>query len=178
MPGYLVIHPDRGTLSDVAGRLMFTDPKMEGSAAGVGLSTRVVAAFKRQATERTEWAEWAECYEDDDLVFARVNGAPLRPDRVLDRFHDLTQRTGLPKVRLHDLRHLAATITAGVSLALVSKDAATRHVRDHRRPLQAPHRGVGAGRRRLPQERPRRRSRGAGQRARGTRCDHTATTKL
>jgi integrase len=56
-------------------------------------------------------------------VFARVNGAPLRPDRVLDRFHGLTAAAGLPRLRLHDLRHLAATIkiTSGVPLALESK---------------------------------------------------------
>jgi integrase len=64
----LSIHPVRGTLSDVAGRLMFTAPKTKGSAASVGLSARVVAALKRQAAERTEWGD---AYADDDLVFAR-----------------------------------------------------------------------------------------------------------
>jgi integrase len=120
----LFIHPTRGTLSDVAGRLMFTAPKTKGSAAGVGLSGRVVAALKRQAARQAvERAEWADAYQDGDLVFARENGAPLRPDWVLDRFHDLTEQAGLPRVRLHDLRHLAATlmITSGVPLALVSK---------------------------------------------------------
>jgi integrase len=120
----LFIHPTRGTLSDVAGRLMFTAPKTKGSAAGVGLPTRVVAALKRQsARQAVERAEWGEAYEDDDLVFARVNGAPLRPEWVLDRFHDLTEQAGLPRVRLHDLRHLAATLmlTSGVPLPLVSK---------------------------------------------------------
>jgi integrase len=120
----LFIHPTRGTLSDVGGKLMFTAPKTKGSAAGVGLSTRVVAAFERQAVRQAVGrAEWAECYENHDLVFARVNGAPLRPDWVLDRFHELTEQAGLPRVRLHDLRHLAATLmlTAGVPLALASK---------------------------------------------------------
>jgi integrase len=74
----------------------------------------------RQAVER---AEWAEAYEDNGLVFARVNGAPLRPDWILDRFQDLTEQAGLPRVRLHDLRHLAATLmlTSGVPPALVYK---------------------------------------------------------
>ena len=40
----LHIDPRRGTLSDVAGRLVFTAPKTAGSSAGVGMSTRVVAA--------------------------------------------------------------------------------------------------------------------------------------
>lgn len=120
----LSVHPHRGTLSDVAGRLMFTAPKTMGSAAGVGLSARVVAAFKRQAERQAvERAEWTDCYKDGDLVFARVNGAPLRPDWVLDRFHELTDQARLPTVRIHDLRHLAATlmIASGVPLALVSK---------------------------------------------------------
>jgi hypothetical protein len=98
----LVIHPERGTLSDVAGHLMFTAPKTKGSAAGVGLSTQVVAALQRQAVER---AEWAECYQDDDLVFARVNGAPLRPDWVLKRFHDLTERAGATPSGRHRSDH-------------------------------------------------------------------------
>lgn len=56
-------------------------------------------------------------------MFAREDGSPLRPEYVLDRFHVLTEQAGLPRVRLHDLRHLAATlmIAAGVPLALVSK---------------------------------------------------------
>jgi integrase len=124
----LFIHPTRGNLSDVAGHLMFTAPKTKGSAVGVGLSARVVAAFERQRTRQAaERTEWAECYEDQGLVFARVNGKPLRPDWVLDRFHDLTDQAGMPRVRLHDLRHLAATlmIMSGVPLALASK--ALRH---------------------------------------------------
>lgn len=42
---------------------------------------------------------------------------------MLDRFHELTEQAGLPRVRIHDLRHLAATlmIASGVPLALVSK---------------------------------------------------------
>jgi integrase len=59
----LWIDPERGNLSDVAGRLSFTAPKTKGSAAGVGLSARVVAAFERQlARIDAERAEWGEAY--------------------------------------------------------------------------------------------------------------------
>ena len=120
----LFVHPRRGTLSDVAGHLVFTAPKTKGSSAGVGLSARVVAAFERQRERQdAERAEWGQAYQDIGLVFARENGTPLRPERVLARFLVLTEAAGLPRVRLHDLRHLAATlmIAAGVPLALVSK---------------------------------------------------------
>jgi integrase len=120
----LFIDPERGNLSNVEGHLMFTAPKTVGSSAGVGLSPRVVAALHRQAErQEVERALWAEAYEDDQLVFCRENGAPLRPEYVLRRFHELSDAAGLPRVRVHDLRHLAATLmlASGVPLPLASK---------------------------------------------------------
>jgi integrase len=120
----LHIDPKRGTLSDVAGRLVFTAPKTAGSSAGVGMSARVVAAMVRQAgRQEVERAQWGDAYEDDQLVFCRENGAPLRPKYVLQRFHELSEEAGLPRVRIHDLRHLAVTLmlSEGVPLAVVSK---------------------------------------------------------
>lgn len=120
----LFVDEKRGTLSSVAGRLEFTAPKTVGSSAGVGLSARVVAALMRQAArQQLERAEWGGAYEDDGLVFARENGAPLRPEWVLKRFRELSDAAGLPRSRIHDLRHLAATlmIASGVPLPVASK---------------------------------------------------------
>ncbi len=114
----------RRSVTDVGGRLVIGKPKTAGSAAGVGLSPRVVAALQRQRERQVfEALEWAEGYEDSGLVFTRENGTMLRPEYVLRRFHELSADAGLPLVRVHDLRHLAATLmlTAGVPLALVSK---------------------------------------------------------
>lgn len=114
----------RRSVTDVGGRLVIGKPKTAGSAAGVGLSPRVVAALERQRERQVfEALEWAEGYEDSGLVFTRENGTMLRPEYVLRRFHELSADAGLPLVRIHDLRHLAATLmlTAGVPLALVSK---------------------------------------------------------
>ncbi len=113
------------TLSDVGGRLVFGEPKTKGSKGTVAIPARVVEALRvqwtRQAMERGDWGE--EAYEDHDLVFARENGAPLRPELVLRLFQSISKRAGLPPIRLHDLRHGAATllISEGVPLAVVSK---------------------------------------------------------
>ncbi|WP_158546741.1 site-specific integrase [Halopolyspora algeriensis] len=118
-----VLHVRR-TLSSVGGHLKVTVPKTKGSKAGVGLSGRVVDALKAQsARQAVERAEWAEAYEDDDLVFSRENGAPLRPEYVLKRFREISREAGLPEVRLHDLRHMAATLmlASGIPLSVVSK---------------------------------------------------------
>jgi integrase len=66
---------------------------------------------------------WGDAYEDHDLVFARENGAPLRPEYVTRRFVALSRSAGLRRVRLHDLRHGAASLmlAAGVPMAIVSK---------------------------------------------------------
>ncbi|MFD2118637.1 tyrosine-type recombinase/integrase [Streptomyces cirratus] len=57
------------------------------------------------------------------LVFCRPDGRPLGPHLVLDRLHQLSEEAGVPRITVHDLRHLAATITitAGVPLTVVSK---------------------------------------------------------
>jgi hypothetical protein len=49
---------------------------------------------------------------DTGLVFAKADGSALVPDSVSQRFDRLVIRTTLPPVRLHDLRHLAASTTS------------------------------------------------------------------
>jgi integrase len=71
----------------------------------------VVAGLERQRERQMfEMLEWAEGYEDGGLVLARENGTMLRPEYVLRRFHDRSEGAGVPPVRIHDLRHLAATL--------------------------------------------------------------------
>ncbi|MFI9163441.1 tyrosine-type recombinase/integrase [Kitasatospora aureofaciens] len=57
------------------------------------------------------------------FVFHRPDGRPLHPEYVLNHFHYLCREFGVPRTTIHDLRHLAATIsiTAGVPLTVVSK---------------------------------------------------------
>jgi integrase len=54
-------------------------------------------------------------------VFVAEDGAPLHPDFLTRRFHHLVGESGLPPVRLHDLRHGAASLAhfAGVDLKTV-----------------------------------------------------------
>jgi integrase len=57
-------------------------------------------------------------WQDNGLVFAAPDGAPLRPGKVTDAFKDVTNR-----IRLHDLRHSHATqlLRAGVHPKIVSE---------------------------------------------------------
>ena len=48
-------------------------------------------------------------YHDDGYVCARDNGEPISPNNLTKRFNLLLKRKGMPIIRLHDLRHSAAT---------------------------------------------------------------------
>jgi integrase len=89
--------------------------ELDGGTIGVLLAHRLA-----QDAERLEWGR---AYTDHGLVFARENGSPLPLDHVTKRFHELAVAAGLRPIRLHGLRHGAASLmlAAGVDLALVSK---------------------------------------------------------
>jgi len=68
------------------------------------------------------------CPEATDLVFKTVSGRPIKSDRLAKSFKSILERAGLPRIRLYDLRHTAATLAlaAGVSPKVVA-----RPTRDH-----------------------------------------------
>jgi len=62
---------------------------------------------RRQAQERLLMGQ---AYQDNNLVFAREDGTPTDPRNFTKRFQRILKRAGLPKVRLHDLRHTHASL--------------------------------------------------------------------
>ncbi|MFF6852257.1 MULTISPECIES: tyrosine-type recombinase/integrase [Streptomyces] len=84
----------------------------------------MAAALTRRAAEAQDSALSDRSSDPfTGLVFCRPDGRPLRPQTVLDRFRRRAKEAGVPRITLHDLRHLAATlsITAGTPLTVVSK---------------------------------------------------------
>jgi integrase len=82
-------------------------------------TTRVLAEHRRaqQAEQQAAGDRWA----DADLVFTGPLGGPLSPDHVGHVFQALVTAHRMPPIRLHDLRHLAATLAlnAGATLKTV-----------------------------------------------------------
>ena len=62
-------------------------------------------------------------WQDHDLVFAKVDGTPIHPERLPREFDRRIERWALPRIRLHDLRHGWATMAleAGVNPKVVSE---------------------------------------------------------
>jgi len=61
--------------------------------------------------------------DGDAYVFARADGTPTHPQVFSDMFNKLVARSGLPRIRLHDLRHTHATLLlkAGIPIKVVSE---------------------------------------------------------
>ena len=85
--------------------------------------TRTTAAALRahRARQLAERAAAGEDYLDSGYVFTRPNGDPMAPDWLSRYFRQLNDASGLPPIRLHDLRHGAASLAlaAGADLKVV-----------------------------------------------------------
>jgi len=85
----------------------------------IDLDTGTVGALlAHRLRQDAERAEWGEAYADHGLVFAREDGAPLRPEYATRHFQRLAAEVGLPRLRPHDLRHGAASLQLGAGVPM------------------------------------------------------------
>lgn len=100
----------RQSVARLSGRWVFSAPK-SGKARSVALPTFVVEALKQHRLRQVEERLQAPAWEDHDLIFPNGVGRPMERQNLLRRsYWPLLDRAKLPRVRLHDLRHTAATL--------------------------------------------------------------------
>jgi integrase len=60
---------------------------------------------------------------EHDLIFSSKSGTPMDPSNLRLDFARVLRQAGLPKIRFHDLRHTAASLTLnhGIPVIVVSK---------------------------------------------------------
>ncbi len=101
----------RQAVIEQRGRIMITTPKTEKGARRVALSPDVMEVMslhlERQEAERhLLGAAWP----DSGLVFTSEVGTLLHPRNFTRTWHTLQKNAGVRKVKLHDLRHLHASM--------------------------------------------------------------------
>jgi integrase len=108
----------------VDGVTRFKEPKTRRSRRTVALPPFVVERLRRQRVEQVQrFSDLAIAWPTGETIVFDRAGEPWIPNSFGLLFDRLLRRTGLPRVRLHDLRHSYASLMleAGVDLTVVSR---------------------------------------------------------
>jgi integrase len=109
---------------DVAGRIHEGPPKTRSGERRIELGRRSVHLLLAHHTDQARQRLAAgPAWTDTGYIFTDTTGRPLRPETITRRFRRLVAAAGVRRIRVHDLRHLSASlqIQAGVSITLISK---------------------------------------------------------
>ncbi|WP_232075861.1 tyrosine-type recombinase/integrase [Phytohabitans suffuscus] len=97
-------------ITTVAYRPITKNVKSDAGDRVIPLGPKTVAALRAYQVRREGWRQASgDQWPDTGLFFVRPDGKAWHPQTVSDRFDYLIAKSGLPPVRLHDLRHCAAT---------------------------------------------------------------------
>lgn len=113
----------RRSIVSVGYRIVETTPKThQARVIDLDPATIVVLESHRVESETIARSEGHELLATD-RVFYRSDGEVFHPEMVTIQFQAALRRAGLPRIRLHDLRHTHATlaIRAGVSPKVISE---------------------------------------------------------
>ena len=112
----------KATLQRVGGKLVRAEmPKTKSSRRALPLPAVVVHALRAHRAAQVQERLASPVWIDDTLVFTTSIGTPLEPRNVLRSFHALCDRAHVRRVRIHDLRHAAASfmLLQGVDMRVV-----------------------------------------------------------
>jgi integrase len=99
-------------------------PKTTKGRRSLALDPATVAALRRhRAQQAQERLTAGPLWQDSGLVFTWPDGSPIHPQRFSSWFEQHTRAAGLPRIRLHDVRHSYATaaLAAGIPAKVVSE---------------------------------------------------------
>ncbi|MEV3924595.1 tyrosine-type recombinase/integrase [Actinomadura coerulea] len=100
----------------------------------IALDRTTIAALRvHRSRQQAEVAAYGEGYRNSGYVFTNLNGGPVAPGRLTHVLQKLIAEHDVPPIRLHDLRHGAATLAlaAGVQLKVVQGMLGHRADRRH-----------------------------------------------
>lgn len=102
--------------------------KAEASENWVRLEGVVMATLRSwRQQQRRERVQWGPAWNDTGYVFTQAHGLPYHPAYVTQRFERLAWRQQQPPIRLHDLRHGAATMALAAGKSMKEVSAMMRH---------------------------------------------------
>lgn len=112
------------TLVVVDGKVQTSTPKTSSGRRSIPLDDSLISLLtahrKRQSEDRLRAGS---AWTDTGYVFADQLGRPVSPEVISDCFDRLVKASDLPRIRLHDTRHTAASLmlASGVSVKVVQE---------------------------------------------------------
>jgi len=106
------------------GTIIIKEPKTPRSRRPVDLPLSLVALLRQHRIDQgIQRLMVGKKLVEEDFVFSHPDGAPLNPNTVTHAFAKIAARAGMPHLRLHDLRHIHATmlLKAGVHPRVVQE---------------------------------------------------------
>jgi integrase len=115
-------------LTEVDYEVEESPPKTDAGERTIALDTETVKVLcAHRARQAAAKLVAGDAWVDSGRVFTQDNGEQLRPSWVTDRFTTLATEAGLPPIRLHDLRHGAATLALAAKTDLKVVQAMLGH---------------------------------------------------
>ena len=114
----------RQTLVCVNHEVQISSPKTTNSRRAIALDQGTIAVILgHRDAQAARKADVGDAWPDHDLILTLTDGRPIHPERFSREFDRRIKRWGLPRIRLHDLRHTWATLAlqAGVHPKVVSE---------------------------------------------------------
>jgi integrase len=113
----------RQTVAILAGAPSIQPPKSDAARRAVKLSADAVSALATHRVRQVAARLQAPTWEDHDLIFCTSSGRPLNPNNLYRNYEAIVAAGGVPRIRLHDLRHTHATLLlqAGTPIKAVSE---------------------------------------------------------
>jgi len=99
------------TRISVGGTVVDSQPKTAAGRRSIPLDPTLIALLRAHRKSQLEDKLAAGAgYRDSGYVFTNELGEPYHPEGFSDRWETLVAKAGVPRIRLHDARHTAATL--------------------------------------------------------------------
>jgi integrase len=110
-------------------RPVFGTPKTDASQAPILMTNLLADELKKvKARQNEEKMKFRKTYKDYDLIFTAFNGSPVHLENLRNRyFNKAIERAGITKIRIHDMRHSAATLLLNMGESLDTIQRYLRH---------------------------------------------------
>jgi integrase len=112
------------------GRLVEKDLKTDESRATLSLPMALVDMLREHRRTQVAARLAAKVWIDPDLIFTTSIGTAIEPRNVNRAWDALRKRAGVPGIRVHDLRHAAASMAFAEGASVKEVQAMLRHSRE------------------------------------------------